>query len=92
MFFLISTKPITSPKNPKKKDYQEKGIRFSIKLTLFGHKLISKNGIIRINKKSKVRLFSRNTSSKCFNRYDFRNIILNISKPKPARTFGHFAG
>ena len=90
-YFIISTKPLTTNKQLLKNDYKERGFRYVVKWKVGSKLLINLKGIVRLNKKSKVLLFKRNTSGKCFNRYDFRNLVINVAKRNPVREIAKLA-
>jgi hypothetical protein len=84
-YFIISTKQLA------KNDYRERGFRYVVKWKAGSKLLINLKGIVRLNKKSKVLLFKRNTTGKCFNRYDFRNLVINVAKRNPIREIAKLA-
>lgn len=90
-YFIISTKPLTTTKQLAKNRYKERGFRYTVKWKVGNKFLINLKGIVRLNKKSKVLLFKRSTTGLCFNRYDFRNLVVNVSKRNPYRNIHKIA-
>ena len=91
-YFIASTKPLTTTKKlAKNGGSKERGFRYVVKWKVGNKLLINSKGIVRLNKKSKVLLFKRNTDGLCFNRYDFRNLVINVSKRSPYRNIHKIA-